>query len=190
MLVAELRYHLVPVCRVAQDRGGDPSSSGSGKQARGGVALRKVEPAHHEVTDLFDQRNSPGTLTLGAFVDETAWARGGLSSDCPGPRPAVDVSDTNAGYFPYSRRRACSEDHYVAPSRKFAGPAFYECGGKALSVSPSREARECAWVVQLVFSSLVDPLPSGNAGGVAVDDAVTNCLFEDAYEDRQAVLHR
>ena len=43
---------------------------------------------------------------------------------------AVDVADANARHFTYSSRSAGSEDHYVAPTLKFAGGALHERSSK------------------------------------------------------------
>jgi hypothetical protein len=130
VLETEFGYYFIAMCRVTEDRGGDPPASRSGKQARGWVSCSNVEPARHQFTNFLDQRNDAGTLALGALVDEAAWAGRRLSSPCPGPGLAVDVADANARHFSYSSRSAGSEDHYVAPTLKFAGGALYERSSK------------------------------------------------------------
>jgi hypothetical protein len=50
--------------------------------------------------------------------------------------------------------------------------------------------RQGARIVELVFGTLVIALPADDAGGVAVDDPVSDRLFHDPDQDGQAVFDR
>lgn len=54
VLVAQLGDHLVPVGRVAQDRGGDASCARAGEHARVGVGAGGEDALCHERSDRFD----------------------------------------------------------------------------------------------------------------------------------------
>ncbi|GAA3084276.1 hypothetical protein GCM10017562_62500 [Streptomyces roseofulvus] len=83
MLVAEFRDDVVPVGRVAQDRGGGAASAGAGEHAGIGIGACCQDALGDERADLLDDRYLSCPLARGAFVDETAGGGSRLAPDGP-----------------------------------------------------------------------------------------------------------
>jgi hypothetical protein len=79
MLIAELDDDLIPVGRVPQDSGGDPPAARTREDAGSGVMADRVEALFDERADFFDERDGTGSLSFGAFGDETTGAGGTTS---------------------------------------------------------------------------------------------------------------
>jgi hypothetical protein len=77
MLEAELVDDVVPVRGVTQYRRADPAAAWAGEQP-GTRFLRGVPAPADHLPELDDDRHGPGTLALGALVDQPTGAGRGL----------------------------------------------------------------------------------------------------------------
>jgi hypothetical protein len=128
MLIAELGDHLIPMGRVAEHSRGDPAAARSLEDPCLLVVAHSSEALLDQRADLFNQRDSPGPLALGALVDETTGAWCGLPPDRPGPGIAVNIGTPvslskwpttpipDAGHFADPGCGAGGEDDYIAPA--------------------------------------------------------------------------
>ncbi|MDT0353100.1 hypothetical protein [Pseudonocardia charpentierae] len=147
------------------------------------------EAAFDQRPDLGDQGHDAGALALGAFVDQPAGRGGGLAADGPEPALGVDVDCAAAGDLADAGGGGGGEHDDVAPAAVLVGRAGDEGVGEGLQRAPVGQG-EAARVVELVLDALVLVLPAADAGGIAIDDAVAQRLFHDAYEHGQGVLDR
>ncbi|WP_157181911.1 hypothetical protein [Nocardia testacea] len=155
----------------------------------GFVPSDRIEPVRDELPNFFDQRDGPGTVTLGAFVLHAARRGGCLTTHSPRPGVSVDIADTAAGHLADSGRRARSEDHHVTPSAVPICRTLNERISKRCQGCPVRE-REGPQVVEFVLDLLVQLLPATHPSRIGLPKPVPYCLFHHAHQYGKAVLHR
>lgn len=131
MFVAEAGDDLVPVGCVAEDRGGDASSSRAGEQACVGGWAGGEDALGHEWADLFNDGDLPGALAFGAFVGESSGCGCGLAPYRPDPLGGVDVCDPATGDFPDPGGGARGEEDDFASAAVVVVRSGDECVGQA-----------------------------------------------------------
>src|SRR4029077_4203564 len=99
----ELGDHLVPVRRIAQDRGGDPAATRAGEKPGTRVWANAVEAAGNQLAALFDDWYLAGSLAFGGFVDQTARAGRGLAAHGPNPGPGIYIRPADTRDLAYPR---------------------------------------------------------------------------------------
>jgi hypothetical protein len=117
VLISEAGDHLVPVRRIAQDGGSGPPASGASEQPGTWIWADAVEATGNQLAAFFNGWHLSCPLALGGFVDQSAWARCGLTTHGPNPSPSVDISPADTRHLANPRSRARSESDNLTPAR-------------------------------------------------------------------------
>src|SRR5262249_29820503 len=136
VFIAQLGDNLVPVRRIAKDRRGDPAAGRAGEEAGHRVSAHLVQPPTHQRVHFLDERDSPGALAFGSFVNETARSCRCLRTYGPGPGVDVDVTAPDAGYLTNPGRGAGGEDDDLTPAWEVISRPDDECRRQAAEGLP------------------------------------------------------